>query len=134
MIGYRNVSAGAKLGRSPKSRRFDWYDIEAIVAFGAAFAVILGIAAGCPARAHEAPTGWKYPAICCSNKDCKQVSDISVKPQGSGWFVEDTGEFIAHGDKRLRDSPDGLFHRCAAGANFGPDGHTLCLFVPPMGF
>ena len=34
--------------------------------------------------AHDAPTGWKYPWICCSNMDCQRVQSSAVveKPQG----------------------------------------------------
>jgi hypothetical protein len=85
------------------------------------------------AGAHEAPTGWTYPALCCSNKDCKQISATEVRAVKTGWLVEKTGEVISYGDTRLKDSPDGLYHRCAHAANF-ESGKTLCLFVPPMGF
>lgn len=84
-------------------------------------------------RAHDAPTGWTYPLLCCSNKDCKQISSADVRPVQTGWLIEQTGEVVTYGDKRLKDSPDGLYHRCAFSADF-EKGRTLCLFVPPMGF
>jgi hypothetical protein len=86
------------------------------------------------AGAHEAPTGWKYPASCCSNKDCRQ-DDNAVRVVNGGWEVTQTGEFIAHNDSRRKDSPDGLYHICMSAADFqSTNAHTLCVFTPPMGF
>jgi len=40
---------------------------------------------------------------------------------------------IPFGDKKIKDSPDGHFHRCARSADFSAKGVTLCLYVPPAG-
>ena len=84
-------------------------------------------------RAHEAPTGWKYPWSCCSNMDCHEVQaqDISERPEG--YVIQSTGEVVAYADKRVKDSPDGEYHWCAHQAGIDA-GHTICLFVPPKGF
>ena len=80
---------------------------------------------------HEAPLGWRYPYACCSDKDCRQVSDASVKESASGYTVP-SGEVLAFNDRRIKDSPDGRFHWCSM------DGletsRTICLFVPPRAF
>ena len=89
----------------------------------------------CPipsARAHDAPTGWKYPLSCCSGFDCREVPASAVEEGPSGYVIKTTGEIIPMSDRKVRMSPDGVFHWCSvAGKN---DGKTICLFVPPRGF
>lgn len=101
------------------------------VIFGT-IALMLGMAFSIKARAHEAPTGWKYPWSCCSNLDCKEVSKNEIGERPEGYIIESTGEVVAYGDKRLKDSPDGAYHWCAHQAGIDA-GHTICLFVPPKG-
>ena len=84
------------------------------------------------ASAHDAPSGWSYPASCCSNFDCRTVAaaDISERPQG--FIVNATGETIPYKDVRVRQSPDGEYHWCSV--NGSRSGRTIGLFVPPRGF
>lgn len=89
-------------------------------------------------RVHDAlptprqPEGWSYPFACCSGYDCRRVAVRDVREGPDGYVIVGTGEVIAYGDPRLKDSPDGEFHWCSvAGAN---DGRTICLFAPPRGF
>jgi hypothetical protein len=99
--------------------------------FGILILTLIGLLTS--ANAHEAPTGWKYPWQCCANNDCQQVSDKAIEEQKDGYVILSTGEVVAYGDKRIKDSPDGEYHWCAHPS--GPDvGHTICLFVPPKGF
>ena len=77
--------------------------------------------------------GWKYPWSCCSNQDCKALSDSGIGERKDGYVVNQTGEVVAYADKRVKDSPDGLYHWCAHPAGIDA-GHTICLFVPPKGF
>lgn len=97
-----------------------------------------------PARAHDAlptaaqPKGWSYPTSCCSLADCREVgstrssSKVKVAETQAGYKISTTGEVLAFGDTRIKDSPDGEFHWCSrAGAD---DGETICLFAPPRGF
>jgi hypothetical protein len=86
-----------------------------------------------PARAHDAPTGWKYPWACCSNMDCQEMGDKAISERPEGYVVNRTGEVVAYADKRVKDSPDGLYHWCAHQAGIDA-GQTICLFVPPKGF
>ena len=82
--------------------------------------------------AHDAPTGWAYPAGCCSGVDCREVADNKIGETSNGYIIKPTGERLSYNDKRLRDSPDGKFHWCSyAGSD---DGRTICLFVPPRGY
>lgn len=82
-----------------------------------------------PAAAHDAPTGWSYPATCCSGVDCREVDHVQEGPYG---YTVPSGELVRYSDVRVRPSPDGEFHWCSvAGTN---DGRTLCLFVPPRSF
>lgn len=97
-------------------------------------AIALAIGAASGALAHDAPTGWSYDVSCCSNKDCRH-DDEAVRPVKTGWLVRQTGEVIAWGDSRLRNSPDGRYHICMSAADFtSTDARVLCLYVPPMGF
>ena len=85
-----------------------------------------------PARAHDAPTGWKYPWACCASLDCQQVKSSAIEEKAEGYIIQSTGEVVGYRDKRVKDSPDGEYHWCAHRA--GNDaGHTICLFVPPKG-
>lgn len=90
-----------------------------------------------PALAHDAiqtvqmPLGWKYPFSCCSDYDCRSVNDGTVKEKVEGYLMP-SGEVIAYGDARVKDSPDGMFHWCTVAGE--ATGRTLCLFVPPRGF
>ena len=55
---------------------------------------------------------------------------IRERPQG--YVIGTTGEVVGYADKRVRVSPDGLWHWCSvAGAD---DGRTICLFTPPRAF
>lgn len=83
--------------------------------------------------AHDAPTGWSYPFSCCSNHDCRAVSEGQVRETKNGYVIASTGELIPYsGDTRLKESPDGMTHWCSvAGAN---DSRTICLFVPPKSY
>lgn len=84
------------------------------------------------ARAHDAPAGWTYPQACCSDFDCREVADAAIGEGRDGYTIRATGEVLAPGDARLRDSPDGRFHWCSVAGS--ANGRTICLFVPPRSF
>ena len=105
------------------------HSLFALAALAAASASILAS----PVRAHEAPTGWKYPWACCSNMDCKEIQSNAVSERPEGYVIQSTGEVVAYADRRVRNSPDGEYHWCAHQAGLDA-GHTICLFVPPKGF
>lgn len=94
-----------------------------------------------PAAPHDAlptaeqPTGWSYPFSCCSGIDCRAmtVAESRAIEMKGGYQIPETGEIVPYGDRRIKDSPYGLFHWCShqAGEN---KGKTICLFVPPRGF
>jgi hypothetical protein len=84
------------------------------------------------ALAHQAPTGWVYPANCCSNQDCREVTHEAVVEVVRGYEIVSTGELIPMTDHRIRRSPDGEFHWCSV-AGAAKSG-TVCLFVPDRGF
>lgn len=86
-----------------------------------------------PAVGHEATTGWSYPLYCCSNQDCHQINDADVKEGREGYTLASTGEIVPYLDRRVKDSPDGLFHVCQQAGDFD-NGRILCLFVPPRSF
>jgi hypothetical protein len=93
--------------------------------------LLLSVFLSTSALAHDAPTGWSYPFNCCSNQDCREVPDASVKETPSGYLASN-GETIPYADKRVKDSPDGKFHLCTIAGR--EDGRALCLFIPPRSF
>lgn len=97
-----------------------------------ALLALLSVIAAAPARAHDAPKGWSYPFACCSDYDCRTVPTKQVSERPEGYVINVTGEVLAHGDSRLKHSPDGDFHWCSVAGK--SDGRTICLFVPPRAF
>lgn len=85
-----------------------------------------------PVLAHDAPSGWKYPLACCSGYDCREVPASAVVEGPEGYVIRTTGELIPMSDRKVRMSPDGVFHWCSVAGK--DDGKTICLFVPPRGF
>lgn len=88
-------------------------------------------AAAVPAAAHDAPIGWSYDSSCCSTIDCRQVPGSYVRETADGYFMTKTRETISYGDKRIKVSPDGLWHWCTYDGT--DDAGTICLYVPPRG-
>lgn len=91
-----------------------------------------------PAAAHDAlptaaqPNGWSYPYACCSGIDCREVAGKLISERPEGYVINATGEILAYDDRRIKYSPDGVYHWCSvAGAD---DSRTICLFVPPKSF
>lgn len=67
-----------------------------------------------PASAHYAQSGWKYNAYCCSEKDCRELSDDEVEVTPEGWVVR-TPELtttVPYGSNKVKWSPDGRYHGC----------------------
>lgn len=116
--------------------------LEKIIAAAGLAILALAALATC-AEAHEAPSGWRYDAICCSNRDCAEIPDHAVQERPDGYhvtlrpeehFMVRAGtvfrETRAYSHGRLRDSPDGRFHACI-------NSYTqklICLYVPPRAF
>lgn len=90
------------------------------------------LAAASVALAHEAKTGWLYPAECCSDKDCRELAADLISERPAGYVVRLTGEQIPYTDSRIRPSPDGVYHWCSMQGR--DDTLTICLFVPPNSF
>lgn len=96
-------------------------------------ALSLPLFAALPALGHDSVKGWAYPYSCCANHDCKEMSTRAISEKPEGYVVNDTGEVVAYADRRIRESPDGLFHWCAHQAGIDA-GRTICLFVPPRAY
>lgn len=75
---------------------------------------------------HSAPSGWTYPIDCCSNQDCREVLPEEIGETSGGFYVKETGETIPSRDKRVRQSPDGLYHLCVSETSK----KIYCIFVP----
>ena len=98
----------------------------------AASAFAVSVIASLPAAAHDAKAGWTYPLACCSDYDCREVADADVLERPEGYVIKVTGEVIPMTSRKVRPSPDGVFHWCSVAGK--DDGKTICLFVPPRGF
>lgn len=80
------------------------------------------------ALAHQAPSGWFYPYICCSNMDCREVPPGFIRETPMGFQISTTGELIPYNDKKVHNSPDGKWHWCSrSGQDTTP---TICIFAP----
>jgi hypothetical protein len=98
-------------------------------------AILAALLAG-PALAHEAPSGWTYDAVCCSNRDCQPIPDQWISEGAGGWSVvippgvhknapAGLTAFVPYANGRI--SGDEEYHACAV------PGRLLCLYVPPGG-
>jgi hypothetical protein len=100
------------------------------------------------AGAHSAASGWQYPIACCASIDCGEISPAQVRETPSGYevtlspaqhlmLVETKIYEVPYNDRRVRDSPDGVYHACISRQFRGPNGteggKLNCLFVPPKG-
>jgi hypothetical protein len=83
--------------------------------------------------AHEAPSGWEYPWYCCSNKDCHPAQPGDIQEGPSGYTLTTTGEVVPYDDRRVKTSPDGVYHVCQQDGDFD-HGRILCLFSPPKSY
>lgn len=123
--------AGTTLVNSRPQRLPAW-KLGATAAPGFVLALALSLTGASTARAHDAPTGWKYPWSCCSGQDCRPVATKAISTAKSGYVIQNTGEVVPYSDTRIQSSPDGEYHWCSvAGAD---DGKTICLFVPQQMF
>jgi hypothetical protein len=84
------------------------------------------------ASAHDAPSGWRYDPSCCSSRDCRPIPTAALKESPTGYVITIGNVTLPYGDRRLKDSPDGLVHWCTS--NGRDDGRTICLYVPPRSY
>jgi hypothetical protein len=75
------------------------------------------------ADAHDAPSGWQYPAKCCSDKDCQPVNCADFTLDGEG-HLEYRPIHRSFSRNQVSESPDGLCHAC-----YTARGEPLCAFV-----
>lgn len=64
------------------------------------------------AQAHEAPSGWAYPAHCCSDGDCGVSLRATRNTNGSLTVTTKHGTATFPADFKYEPSPDGLIHAC----------------------
>ncbi len=114
----------------PQTYTYRWVDwfliglatvVLSIVAV--AFAVVFLLVK--PAGAHEANMGWQYDWVCCSDKDCDEISQDRVRTEPSGYVID--GRFHVP-QTEVRFSPDGRYHACFP----NPD-NLRCFYAPPSG-
>lgn len=99
--------------------------VAGVVALG------LGVLSATKARAHEAPTGWRFDPECCGNGDCMPVPMTTIRETPNGYQIKQTGEVIPYDSPKVRPSPDGMPYRCSTGGK--PEGNTYCIYVPKGG-
>lgn len=113
---------------------------EWLVALGTlciALLILLAMAYGLT-QAHEAMSGWQYPADCCSDRDCHEYPAENVEIRGDGFLLK-SGLYIPR--TKARVSPDGHYHICeypSSGAMISTydqaSGQSLpCFWYPPQG-
>ena len=72
-----------------------------LAAMGAA--ALIHAASG-DAGAHQAPSGFAYPAICCNGNsehgDCQPIAERTVKPVAGGFRADAGARRPPHGDAR----------------------------------
>jgi len=106
--------------------------------FAAACIAVVASCTGTPAQAHQAMSGWAYPASCCSGHDCAEIPAeavaehvrdgfvVTVAPGAHPmWPVTKPGSLkvsIPYLDTRA--SPDGRFHLC-----IDSNGKVLCFYA-----
>jgi len=84
--------------------------------------------------AHEAPKGWAYDWMCCSDKDCHEIPAHQTPRVISSGYVLHDGEFIEKDSPKKRDSKDVFWHRCDVKDPFRMVAPVLrCLYVPQGG-
>ncbi len=106
-------------------RIFCGHHVEWLAWVLGAIVVVLAIV---KAPAHEAPSGWKYPLECCSDRDCAELSEADIpKPLPGGDWLLSTGEIVPR--SKVKWSPDGHYHLCRGVSG----GMIFCLFVVPQG-
>jgi hypothetical protein len=84
------------------------------------------------ARAHEAPTGWSFDPLCCSNRDCGEVPADWISEGPAGVTVKPTGELLSYTDKRVKQSKDERTYWCRPPGD--PNPKTICIYLPPKGY
>lgn len=106
--------------------------------FAAACIAIVAACLATPAPAHQAMSGWSYPASCCSDRDCAEIPAdvvrehvrdgfvVTVAPGAHPmWPITKPGPLtVAVPYLDVRVSPDGRFHLC-----IDATGKVLCFFA-----
>ena len=104
-------------------------------------AAIVAIVASCtvtPVPAHQAMSGWSYPAACCSGHDCAEIPAASVSESARDGFVVTVAPgahpmwpmtkpgplTVAIPFRQAQASPDGRFHLC-----IDSNGKVLCFYA-----
>ena len=92
--------------------------------------------ASVPAMAHEAPSGWSYDALCCSNMDCAPVVDQQMLPDGAIKATTSHGTTVFPRNfpkDRILISKDHDAHACMKRDRPKTElQEPICLYVPAM--
>ena len=84
------------------------------------------------ARAHEAPSGFRYDSFCCSDQDCRPADIGEIVAVSGGWHIVPSNLYVAPNDHRIHDSPDGRFHICNTEAG-NRKSAFWCIYIPAHG-
>ncbi len=116
------------------------------VGIGLALAVLaVVVLAVSVAMAHDAPSGWRYPTICCSpGDDCNPVHTHEIEVTQQGYYIPALDRTVPF--DAANSSPDGDYHYCTRDdAERGEiirrsvkeyevmDRSTLCFWAPRNG-
>lgn len=76
--------------------------------------------------AHSSPSGWQYPAACCSTRDCRPVECETLQPLADGKVLDSENGQTYTKDK-VFSSGD---HHCHVCTSLGmTNGEPLCAFT-----
>jgi hypothetical protein len=94
------------------------------------------------AGAHQAPSGWAYPPVCCNGNrehgDCQPIADRTVKPVAGGFrltLAPGDHHMVTHAhvfdipQSQAKPSPDGRYHVCL----YPNEDRVQCFFAPTPG-
>lgn len=86
-------------------------------------AVLVALLYSPASMAHEAITGWTYPAHCCGGDDCGHAISAIRNPDKSLTVTTKHGTATFPPDFKHLPSPDGLIHGCFTATTL------YCLFL-----
>jgi hypothetical protein len=106
--------------------------------------VFLALAVAAVAQAHNARSGWTYPAWCCGAGDCAELPPGAVRATAAGWVITlrpgsnpaipaGTAPYtltVPYAHPEIRESPDRKFHLCL----YPTPRDVRCFFAPAGGF
>lgn len=129
-MNIRGPMIAPMLPETPERAPWPVFWIVVVLSFAVLAIAMVGLVR--PARAHDAPTGWRFDLSCCSNRDCGEVPPEWISEGPNGVTVKPTGEVLKYGDTRLKMSKDERTYWCRPPGD--PNPRTICVYLPDRGY